>query len=110
LDDYSGSRHVVFPGVDSTMKAGYSGHQFTAFGTTGYHFYVGDGRTVITPYATLQYTRLYAGGYTETGDPAIDLTVKGQNYDFVQSGLGGKIARDIALSDTQSFRPELHAN
>ena len=110
FDDYNATRYVSFTGVNSTLEADYKGHQYTAFGTTGYHIYVGDCRTVVTPIATLQYTRLHTGGYTETGDAAVALHVNGQNYDFTQSGLGGKITRFIPLSDSQTFRPEIHAN
>lgn len=110
LDDYSGSRRVSFPGVEKTASADYNSHQYTAFGTTGYHFYVGDGQTVITPIATLQYTRMLVPAYAETGGGTINLKVNAHDYDFVQSGLGVKIARNIALSDTQTLRPELHVN
>ena len=110
LDDYSGSRRVAFTGIESTMLADYSGHQYTAFGTTGYHFYLGDELTVLTPTATLQYTRLHVSSYTETGDPALNLHVNAQNYGFSQSGLGAKLTRIIPLSERQSFRPEIHAN
>jgi outer membrane autotransporter protein len=109
-DEYSGSRRVVFTGIDSTMLADYNGHQYSAYGTTGYHFYLGDRQTVITPNASLQYTRLHTKAYTETGDPALNLNVNAQSYDFVQSGLGAKIARYIPLSARQVFRPEIHAN
>lgn len=108
FDNYSGFRHVAFTGVDSTAVADYSGSQFTAFGTTGYHFQLGDGRTVITPYATLQYTDLRTEAYTETGDPALNLKVAAQQYDFLQSGLGVKVSRDIPLSGSRVFRPEVH--
>jgi len=110
FDDYSGSRRIVFPGVDSTAKANYGGHQYTGYGTAGYHFYVGDGRTVITPYATLQYTRLHVAAYSETGGGAIDLNVNAQNYEFAQAGVGAKLARAFPLSGDQVVRPELHAN
>jgi outer membrane autotransporter protein len=110
LDDYSGSRQVAFPGFSGTSNADYNGSQFTAFATTGYHFYVGDGDTIITPLATLQFTHLRVGGYTETGNPAIDLRVNAQHYNFLQSGLGAKIARNMRLSDKLVLRPELHAN
>ena len=110
FDDYSGSRHVVLPGVNSTAKSDYDGHQYSAYGSTGYHIYAGDAQTVITPNASLQYTRLHADGYTETGGGAINLRVNSQTYDFVQSGLGVKVARSITLSDAKVVRPEVHAN
>jgi outer membrane autotransporter protein len=110
LDDYSSSRRVVFPGIDETVRADYSGHQSTAFAATGYHFYVGDGRTVITPTATLQYTRMKTPGYSEFGGNAANLKVAAQNQDFLQSGLGVKLARDLATSGSLTVRPEVHAN
>ena len=110
LDKYTGSRHVAFTGVDSMLAAKYSGNQFTAFGATGYHIYLGDGRTVFTPNATIQYTSLHTDAYAETGDAAIALAVNAQHYNFVQTGLGGKFARDIPLSDGGALRPEVHAN
>jgi outer membrane autotransporter protein len=109
-DHYSGSRHVVFPGVDSTAHASYNGTQFTGYGTTGYRFYVGDGRTIITPIATLQYTLLHADSYTETGGGGINLRVNSQGYEFAQVGIGGRISRNIELSEMRVFRPEFHAN
>ncbi|MDP3634839.1 autotransporter domain-containing protein [Phenylobacterium sp.] len=108
FDDYSGFRHVAFTGVDSTAVADYSGSQFTAFATTGYHFGLGDGRTVVTPYATLQYTDLRTDAYTETGDPSLNLKVAAQQYDFLQSGLGVKISRDMPMAGPGIFRPEIH--
>ncbi|GGY20655.1 hypothetical protein GCM10008098_11590 [Rhodanobacter panaciterrae] len=110
LDDYSSSRQVVFPGVNETARADYSGHQYTAFGATGYHFYLGDGRTVITPTATLQYTRLKTPGYSEVGGNAVNLKVDAQSDDFLQSGLGVKLARDLADAGPLTVRPEVHAN
>jgi outer membrane autotransporter protein len=109
LDAYSSDRLVRFPGVSSLLSTKYSGNQTTLFATTGYHLYLNDGRTVVTPYATLQYTSLHTDAYTENGDPALDLAVNAQHYDFLQSGLGGKIARDIPLWGSQDIQPELHA-
>jgi outer membrane autotransporter protein len=109
-DDYSSSRRVVFPGTSETARADYSGHQYTAFAATGYHFFVGDGRTVITPTATLQYTRLKIPGYSEAGGNAVNLKVDARSDDFLQSGLGVKFARDIAGSGPLNIRPEVHAN
>nr|QQZ51911.1 autotransporter outer membrane beta-barrel domain-containing protein [Phenylobacterium glaciei] len=36
----------------------------------------------------MQYTDLRTDAYTETGDPALNLKVDAQQYDFLQSGLG----------------------
>ena len=71
---------------------------------------MGDGRTVITPTATLQYTRLKTPGYSEFGGNAVNLKVDAQSDDFLQSGLGVKFARDLATSGPLTVRPEVHAN
>lgn len=109
-DDYSSSRRVLFPGVDERASGDYRGHQSTAFAATGYRFHVGDGRNVITPTATLQYTRLKIDGYREFGGHAVNLDVDAQSNDFLQSGLGVKFARDLAHTGALTVRPELHAN
>lgn len=108
-DRYSGTRHVAFTGVDSTLTAAYHGNQFTAFGTTGYHAYLGDGLTVITPFASLQYTALRTDPYTEAGNAAINLTVASQEYNFIESTLGAKIARTFPMSGSKVLQPEVHA-
>ncbi len=110
LDDYSSSRRITFPGINNTASADYRGHQYTAFGATGYHFQLDDGRSAITPTATLQYTRLDTHGFTEIGGGPVNLKVNAQNYDFLQSGLGVKFARDLVTSGSQIVRPEVHVN
>jgi outer membrane autotransporter protein len=110
IDQYSGSRSVAFPGFTSADHADYDGHQVSAFAATGYHLYLGDGATVITPSASLQYTALNVNAYTESGDPAIDLAVNAQHYDLLQSGLGAKVARDVSLGGSMAIRPEAHVN
>ena len=104
-NDYSGARNISFPGLSRTANAGYSGQDYTAFATTGYHF-LAEGFT-ITPLASLQYTHLNLNGYTETGAGSIDLKVNSQNYDFLESGLGVKVARPIGSSDG-TYVPEGH--
>ena len=110
IDNYSGSRQVVFQGFDNTAKSDYNGNQYTAAATTGYHFYLNNAKTIITPLASLQYTRMHTSAYTETGGDAIDLHVDAQDYNFVQSGLGVKIAHDITLPNMQVLRPDIHAS
>ncbi len=109
-DDYSSSRRVAFPGINETARADYTGHEYTAFVATGYHFYVGDGRNTITPTATLQYTTLKTPAYSEFGGNSVNLNVDAQKYNYLQSGLGVKFARDLANSGPLTVRPEVHVN
>ena len=90
-NDYSGMRHISFPGVNRRSNAEYSGQDYTGFVTTGYHFFT-QGFT-ITPLASLQYTYLDLNDYRETGAGDINLSVQSQRYDFLESGLGVEVAR-----------------
>ncbi len=104
-NDYSGQRNVSFLGFGQSAKAHYSGQDYTAFVDTGYHI-PAYGFTV-TPLASLQYTRVNTGNYTETGGGAIDLAVGSRGYDFIESALGVKIAHDFKY-DTGTFVPDVH--
>jgi outer membrane autotransporter protein len=104
-NDYFGTRNISLPGFSQTTNANYSGQSYTGFATTGYHFFT-QGVT-ITPLASLQYTNLNLDGYTETGGGNINLRVKSQNYDFLESGLGVKVARPFAYNEF-TYVPEIH--
>ncbi len=105
LNEYTGTRHISFPGLNRVALAQYSGADYTGFASTGYHFFT-QGFT-ITPFASLQYTRLEIGGYSETGAGDINLIVAPQNYDFLESGLGLRVARAFDYHD-DTYVPELH--
>jgi outer membrane autotransporter protein len=107
-DSYNGQRTVSLPGVASVLLADYNGRQATAFATTGYHAYLGDQLTVVTPYASIQYTSLDTDHYAEQGDPGLALSVSSQHYNFIESGLGLKVARDVPLAGGQMLLPEAH--
>ena len=104
-NDYSGNRSVLFPGVSSAAHANYDGQSYTGFATAGYHFFT-QGFTV-TPLASLQYTHLNLDGYKESGAGIIDLNVNSQQYDFVESGLGLKVAHPFVY-DNGTYVPEMH--
>jgi len=106
-NDYSSERPIVFPGVDRTANAHYSGQDYTVLANTGYHISAPQKFTV-TPLASLQYSRVNIDGYTETDAGDIDLQVQPQGYDFVESGLGTKVERDFSYHGWM-FVPEVHA-
>ncbi len=101
-NDYSENRNISFPGLNRTATGGYSGQDYAAFATTGYHFYT-QGLT-ITPLASLQYTHVNLGSYSEGGAGDTDLKVNAQSYDFVESGLG-VVARPFAYQSV-TYVPE----
>ncbi|MGD0596648.1 MAG: autotransporter domain-containing protein [Sedimentisphaerales bacterium] len=108
-NEYSSMRHIEFPGVDRRAKAEYSGQDYTAFASTGFHLSAPQEFT-ITPLASLQYTRMHLNGYTEKGAGDIDLKAKAQDYDFLESGLGVKVERYFSDRNGTSYVPEGHFN
>jgi outer membrane autotransporter protein len=105
-NDYSASRNILVPGtIDTTAQGGYNGQTYTAFVTTGYHFFPGG--FTITPLASLQYTHMNLDGYTETGAAPLNLSVNSQSYDFLESALGVTAARAFS-SDNGTYVPEVH--
>jgi outer membrane autotransporter protein len=105
-DDYTGSRQIQFPGVSRGAKAAYSGQDYTALATTGYHFFAGG--FTITPIASLQYTHIDLGSYAETGAGDIGLRVGAQSYNFLESSLGAKVAYPFQVRGV-NYIPEAHA-
>ena len=105
-NEYSGSRRIVFTGVDREARADFTGRSYSGFASTGLHLYAGD--ISITPLASIEAMRVDIGGYTETGAGDISLRVQARKYDFVESGLGVKVARYFSHAGG-SFVPELRA-
>ena len=105
-NEYSDRRHIVFPGVDSTANAEYSGQDYTTFVNTGYHFSA-PMKFTITPLASLQYSRVNIDSYTDKGAGDADLHVKSQGYNFLESGLGAKVERDFTFHSL-TLVPEMH--
>jgi outer membrane autotransporter protein len=105
-NNYSGMRHVVFPGIDRRAFAKYSGEDFTSLLSIGRHFFLED--VTVTPLASLQGTHVRLGAYTETGAGDISLKVASQDHDFLETGLGVNAARHFNLDDGKDLLPEVH--
>ena len=106
VDRYKGSRNIVFPGVDRTASATYTGQQYTGMVTTGRNFVFN--RMTVTPLASLQASRIKIGRYTEGGAGDANLQVENQTYNFLQSGLGVK-AEWAMQGGNGNYYPEVHA-
>ena len=105
-NDYSGRRNIVFTGVNRTASASYSGQDYGAFLMTGFNLPVMG--FIMTPLASLQYSAIRLGGYNETGAGDINLRVRGQSYNYLESGLGLKVSRQY-FYDGIGIIPEIHA-
>lgn len=105
-NDYSGNRQVNLPEQLFSPTSKYSGQTYSAFLSTGYNFYIN--KMTITPLASLQYSKINLDSYGETGAGAIDLKVKSQSNDFLESGLGIKLSKEFQYQE-KILRPEIHA-
>lgn len=107
-NEYRDRRHVEFPGMDTTAKSKYNGQDYTVFGRAGYHL-PAIHEFIITPMASLQYTRVNIDGRTEKGSTDdINMRVRSQHYDYLESGLGGKVERPFNYNSKFTFVPEAH--
>ena len=105
INDYETSRAIVFTGVDRAAQADYKGDHISAYATAGYHLMADT--IEVTPIASLAYSRVHIDGYRETGAGDVSLDVRSRNYDFLESGLGLKVARAYPTG-TGTFVPEAH--
>lgn len=106
VDEYEGSRNIVFAGVDREASSDYTGQQYTGLVTLGRHFELNE--TTITPLASLRASRIHVGSYTESGAGDANLRVDSQDYNFVQSSLGVKAER-LMHAGNGTYSPEVHA-
>lgn len=102
---YESLRHIAVGTLARTANSGYDGRQYSVLLDGGYTFRTG--KFNITPVASLQYTRLHLEGYTETNAGALNLSVKSENYDMLQSGLGVKLERPFETKGGAMI-PEVH--
>ena len=106
-NQYSAQRGIAIPGSPYyAANSDYSGQDYTTFLNAGYNFSA-PLKSTITPIVSLQYSRVNMDSYTETGAGDLDLHVKPQGYDFLESGLGVKVERDFSVRGL-TFAPEVH--
>ena len=89
LNLYDLKRGINFGGLARTASSSTSGNQFNLYGETGYDLRLS--RFILTPSATLGYSALWIGGFTEQGAGSLNLKVASQSADSLQTGLGGRL-------------------
>jgi uncharacterized protein with beta-barrel porin domain len=105
-NDYSESRQISFTGYSASPHGSYSGQTYSAFGMTGFNLFAAG--LTLTPLASLQYTYVTLGGYSESGAGPIGLKINGQNYSYLESGLGGQVSDQFDFHGG-TLEPEIHA-
>jgi phospholipase/lecithinase/hemolysin/uncharacterized protein YhjY with autotransporter beta-barrel domain len=89
-------------GVVNPMRASPGGNHVTAGAKVGYLAPVGGLR--LGPVATLDYARAKIDGYTEEGDPALNLNVQSVSAKALTGGLGAEVRGDFSVGGSQ-LRP-----
>ncbi|MGB8991639.1 MAG: autotransporter domain-containing protein [Desulfobaccales bacterium] len=82
-------RGINFDTFARTASSSTTGNQFNLYGETGYDFRMS--RFILTPAATLAYSALWVGGFTEQGAGDLNLKIASQTADSLQTGLGGRL-------------------
>jgi uncharacterized protein YhjY with autotransporter beta-barrel domain len=92
--------------VDRRARGDTDGHQYTVNLGAGYDFRRGP--WTLTPYGRLEYLNLHIDGYTERGAQGLDLTIRSQRVESLQSALGGRVAYAIS-TPVGVVVPQAHA-
>lgn len=93
---YNGTRDIAVGAIQRTANASYDGQQYGACIDGGYDIDIYK-EMKFTPLLSLQWTHLHLQSYTETEAGALNLKVKSQDYDILQSGLGASVSSPIDL-------------
>lgn len=90
--------------INGTTMAKYSGTQIAGRLDAGLSLPMG--RAELAPITTLRFNEVMLGGFTETGAPAVALTVAPRTVESIRTGIGLRFAD---VSQIEDFLPELHA-
>lgn len=90
-----------------TAVGDYDGSQVAAKIGGGYRMALQD-KTVLTPLASLEWTRVRQDAYTETGADALNLVVDAKTTSRTRASLGARLSSEMTSGATV-YRPEIHA-
>ena len=96
LQRYDTTRVVDFTGFSGVASGRFDGEQYVVRAEAGYPLAL-RGMT-LTPLASLAYSFLHQGSYTESGGNGAALSVGTANTSSVRSGLGFRLERGLATS------------
>ena len=87
---YDTTRRIVFATIDRTASGDTDGQEYVAGAGVGYG--ISRGPLTVTPFARLEYTHLDIDGYSERGAGGLDLAIRDQDIDSLQTALGAQIS------------------
>jgi len=105
---YDGQRSINIDNtINRTADSEYQGQQSGVYVDGGYKFDLGN-NVALTPLASLQWTHLTLGSYTETNAGDLNLMINRQSYNILESGLGASISSQEKYN-WGNLTPEFHA-
>jgi uncharacterized protein with beta-barrel porin domain len=93
LNLFSLERQISFGDLSRKAKSSPTGHQFNAYCEAGYDLKAHP--LVVTPLASLAYSRVWVNGFTESGAGSLNLEVASQQAESLQTGIGAKVAAPL---------------
>ncbi|CAA7623921.1 autotransporter domain-containing protein [Magnetospirillum sp. SS-4] len=93
--------------LSATASGDFNGYQYGVNTRVGYKVPLNKGKMLLTPFASLDYTRLDQDGYTETGTGGLPLKVDSQSFDSLKIGGGARLSGEIKR-ETVRLLPEVH--
>ncbi|MHB9072264.1 MAG: autotransporter domain-containing protein [Desulfobaccales bacterium] len=99
LNLYDLNRGISFNGISRSATSSTTGNQLNLYGETGYDLRLSH--FILTPSATLAYSGLWVGSFTETGAGGLNLKVGTQNANSMQTGLGGRLTVPLRLGSVK---------
>ncbi len=105
-NNYIGHRNVNFGSILLTALSEFDGLQYGGKGELGYIFNLKNYDVI--PLVSLYYSYLNLTGYTEMGLDTANQVVNPSDYNFLEGGLGIKIAKDFQI-EFLMLQPEIHA-
>jgi outer membrane lipase/esterase len=100
-------RGLNFGGLSRTAKSSTTGHQFNAYGETGYDLRLRP--LILTPTVSLSFSRVWVEPFTEQGADSLNLKVSAQDADSLQTGVGGRLTLPLQAGQVKVI-PQVYAS
>ena len=109
-NSYSTRRNMNFGGLVRTATADYAGNAISARGEAGYRARLSDlANLELIPVAGFRASYLKRNGFTESGADALNLDVNGDAYSSLQSSLGMRMKKGLAVGSSSILTMEASA-
>ncbi len=105
LNAFDLRRDLIFGGIVRRAKSSPDGDVFNAYTEAGYDIKLSG--AVISPMASLAYSKLWVGSFAESGADSLNLRISPGDADSLQTGVGARIALPFQMS-SYSLIPQVY--